>query len=189
MGDRLDQEDRLHADSSTAGECEYEDEQVRPALNTDTFDKTVYLAGRMEAQDRLSHSGSYPLRINHQSQSMTGQNAAVTQSHFIARWWSMDSGSRNKLQNKERKEKEIGNAWKTWQEELAVKRGHVTWTVVRSRPNSSSNDNGNSRPSNKADWDKDNGTTWRRQSSSCDGPMSKKHKLHLQQKSTVRVDE
>ncbi|KAI9776258.1 MAG: hypothetical protein M1839_000492 [Geoglossum umbratile] len=38
-GNRLGQEDRLHAGRSTAEEREYEDELVRPALNTDTFDK------------------------------------------------------------------------------------------------------------------------------------------------------
>ncbi|KAI9779869.1 MAG: hypothetical protein M1839_007182 [Geoglossum umbratile] len=38
-GNRLGQEDRLYAGRSTADEREYEDELVRPALNTDTFDK------------------------------------------------------------------------------------------------------------------------------------------------------
>ncbi|KAI9770863.1 MAG: hypothetical protein M1839_003026 [Geoglossum umbratile] len=38
-GNRLGQEDRLHAGQSTADEREYEDQLVRPALNTDTFDK------------------------------------------------------------------------------------------------------------------------------------------------------
>ncbi|KAI9782621.1 MAG: hypothetical protein M1839_004867 [Geoglossum umbratile] len=38
-GNQLSQEDRLHAGRSTADEREYGDELVRPALNTDTFDK------------------------------------------------------------------------------------------------------------------------------------------------------
>ncbi|KAI9775082.1 MAG: hypothetical protein M1839_001474 [Geoglossum umbratile] len=38
-GNRLGQEDRLHASRSTADEREYEDELVHPTLNTDTFDK------------------------------------------------------------------------------------------------------------------------------------------------------
>jgi hypothetical protein len=38
-GNWLGQEDRLHVGRSTTDEREYEDELVRPALNTDTFDK------------------------------------------------------------------------------------------------------------------------------------------------------
>ena len=38
-GNRLGQEDRLHASRSTADEHEYEDKLVHPTLNTDTFDK------------------------------------------------------------------------------------------------------------------------------------------------------
>jgi hypothetical protein len=38
-GNQLGQEDCLHASRSTADEYEYENELVRPALNTDNFDK------------------------------------------------------------------------------------------------------------------------------------------------------
>ncbi|KAI9770373.1 MAG: hypothetical protein M1839_003215 [Geoglossum umbratile] len=52
-GNRLSQENRLHAGQSTADEREYEDELVRPALNTDTFDKGERQQQEAEAEGEV----------------------------------------------------------------------------------------------------------------------------------------
>ncbi|KAI9769831.1 MAG: hypothetical protein M1840_003825 [Geoglossum simile] len=52
-GNRLGQEDRLHAGQSTADEREYEDQLVRPALNTDTFDKGERQQQEAEAEGEV----------------------------------------------------------------------------------------------------------------------------------------
>ncbi|KAI9760293.1 MAG: hypothetical protein M1840_002570 [Geoglossum simile] len=50
---RLGQEDRLYAGRSTADEREYEDELVRPALNTDAFDKGERQQQEAEAERKV----------------------------------------------------------------------------------------------------------------------------------------
>lgn len=53
-GNRLDQDDCLHAGRSTADEREYEDELVRPALNTDIFDKRERQQQEAESEGKVN---------------------------------------------------------------------------------------------------------------------------------------
>jgi hypothetical protein len=69
IGNRLSQEDRLHAGQSTADEREYEDQLVRPALNTDTFDKGERQQHEAEAEgevdkDNNEDDGQPQQRVN-----------------------------------------------------------------------------------------------------------------------------
>ncbi|KAH0538364.1 hypothetical protein FGG08_005059 [Glutinoglossum americanum] len=169
-GNQLGQEDRLHAGRSTADEREYEDELVRPVLNPDTFDKGERQQQEAEAEAEGEADNDDNEDDGQVQQEANDMAAAVTAKRISDNHLSGKEGGSPRLAERQRL---------LPSRDPSPEPGHDE--------TGSDSDGNNNKPSNKADPDKDNG--WlrpakrRRRSSSYDGPMPKKRKHHLQQRS------
>ncbi|KAI9768892.1 MAG: hypothetical protein M1839_003846 [Geoglossum umbratile] len=153
---------------NTADEREYEDELVRHALNTDTFDKGERQQREAKPEGKVDKDDDED--DGQVQQAANGVAAVVTA-------------------------KRIGDNRLSGEEDGSPRPAEPQRLLPSQDPSpepghdgteSSSDGNGNNELSNKADWDNGrlHSAKRRRQSSSYDGPMSKKHKHHLQRKYT-----
>jgi hypothetical protein len=168
-GNRLGQEDRLHAGRSTADEREYEDELVCSALNPDTFGK----GGRQqqEAEAEGEAEGEADKDDDDEDDGQVQQEADGVAAAVMAK----------KISDNHLSGKEDGNPRPAERQRLLPSRDP---SPEPDHDETGSDSDGNS---NKADSDEDNGRlrpAKRRRFMSYDGPMPEERKHHLQQRST-----
>jgi hypothetical protein len=165
-GNRLGQEDRLHAGQSTADEREYKDELVRPALNTDIFDKRDRQQQEAEAEGEVDKNDD---EDDGQLQQRVNSVAAVPMTESVGNTHLSSKGDESARPAKRQRPLPYGDS-----------SPEPSYDEAGSHNDSYGDDElNNTKAKSDEDDERPRPAKRKRLSSSYNGPTQRKHKYHL----------